>query len=185
MPRDRLLTDGFIGEASLWKLDPLYLEGEVKKDRLGELVIWAPGDAVTVTVDLGQTQMVGGARVSAIQPNETILYPAVMDVEVSLDGVDYAPAGRAKWEDVFFPPDDMLLWEGFDSPLYEHLPAGGMISYRFPILFNQPRQTRYVRFTLAPPETPEGMKEAGIGLYEVDVWDTIEKLPWDERLQMP
>jgi hypothetical protein len=56
-----------------------------------------------------------------------------------------------------------------------------MISYRFPILFAKPVEARYVRFKLAPPSDPK----ASIGLYEVDVWDRIEKQPWDERLVLP
>jgi hypothetical protein len=38
-----------------------------------------------------------------------------------------------------------------------------------------------VRFKLTQPTDPK----AGIGLYEVDVWDRIEKQPWDERLVLP
>ena len=65
--------------------------------------------------------------------------------------------------------------------MYDDLPAGGMISYRFPILFAKARKARYVRFRLAVPTDPK----AAIGLYEVDVWDRIQKKSWDDRLVLP
>ncbi|HOX06367.1 MAG TPA: hypothetical protein PK280_08200 [Planctomycetota bacterium] len=181
VPADRLLTDGFIGESSVWKLDNINLTGKKNEKRVGELVVWEPGEPVTITVDLGKVRTVGAARVSAIQPNPAVLYPAVMAVETSADGKAFAAAGQAAWDDCLNPPADQMQWSGFDSPVYEGLPAGGMISYRFPILFTKPVEARYVRFKLAAPADPK----AAVGLYEVDVWDKIEKQPWDERLQLP
>jgi hypothetical protein len=181
VPADRLLTDGFIGESSVWKLADINLTGKKNEKRLGELVVWEPGEPVTVTVDLGKVRAVGAARVSAIQPNAAVLYPAVMAVETSADGKTFAAAGQAAWDDCLHPPADQMQWSGFDSPVYEALPAGGMISYRFPILFAKPVEARYVRFKLAQPTDPK----AAVGLYEVDVWDKIEKQPWDERLVLP
>ncbi len=181
VPADRLLTDGFIGESSVWKLDNINLTGKKNEKRLGELVVWEPGEPVTVTVDLGRVRTVGAARVSAVQPNPSVLYPAVMAVETSADGKAFAAAGQASWDDCLHPPGDQMMWSGFDSPVYEQLPAGGMISYRFPVLFAKPVEARYVRFKLSPPTDPK----AAIGLYEVDVWDKIEKQPWDERLVLP
>lgn len=181
MPPDRLLTDGFIGEGSVWKLANINLTGPRNDSRVGELVVWEPGEAVTVTVDLGRVRRVQGARIAALQPNARVLFPAVMSVETSVDGRQFTAGGVARWDDCFFPPGDLLLWEGADSPIYEALPAGGMLCYRFPIVFDRPAEARYVRFRLDPPTDPR----AGIGLYEVDVWDRIEKLPWDERLALP
>jgi hypothetical protein len=181
MAPDRLLTDGFIGESSLWKLDNINLSGGKNDGRVGELVVWEPGAPVTVTVDLGKIRMIGGARVCAIQPNPSVLYPAKMTVETSVDGQKFDAAGEAAWDDCFFPPGNQMQWSGFDSPVYEALPAGGMISYRFPILFAARVNARYVRFVLAAPTD----KKAGIGLYELDVWDRLEKKNWDERLVLP
>ena len=181
VPKDRLLTDGFIGESSVWKLGKINLTGPKNEKRLGELVVWEPGEEVVVTVDLGRKQSIGAARVAAIQPNPKVLFPSTMTVETSLDGKNYLDAGKAAWDDCFFPAGDQLQWEGFDSPVYENLPAGGMISYRFPILFAKTVKARYVRFRLAVPTDPK----AAIGLYEVDVWDKIEKKPWDDRLVLP
>jgi hypothetical protein len=181
MPPDRLLTDGFIGESSVWKLDRINLKGPKNEARVGELVVWEPGGPVTITVDLGKRRKVGAARVCAIQPNEKVLYPSRMIVETSADGRLYTLAGEAKWDDCFFPPGDQMQWEGFDSPVYESLPAGGMISYRFPILFEKRVKARYVRFRLEPPSDPS----AGMGLYEVDAWDRADKETWDERIALP
>lgn len=185
MPRDRLLTDGFIGEGSVWKLIDINLTGKKNENRVGELVAWAPlppqAPPLMIVVDLGEVKMTGGARVAAIQPNASILYPSKINVSVSEDGVKYKSAGEIAWEEIFFPPSDQLLWEGSDSPIYDHLPAGGMIAYRFPVIFEEQLPARYVRFTLMQPSDPK----AGIALYEVDVWDKIEKVPWDERLTLP
>jgi hypothetical protein len=106
-----------------------------------------------------------------------------MAVEVSEDGKAFAPAGPASWEDCFFPPGDEMLWEGADSPVYEHLPAGGIIGHNFPVIFEKALKTRYVRFRLSPPAGTEG--KAGIGLWELEVYDRIEKLPWSERIVLP
>jgi hypothetical protein len=76
-----------------------------------------------------------------------------------------------------------MLWEGADSPVYEHLPAGGIIGHNFPVIFEKALKTRYVRFRLSPPAGTEG--KAGIGLWELEVYDRIEKLPWSERIVLP
>jgi len=179
----KLLTDAYLAVPSFWALGGIDLKDESKrnKKRVGELVVWEPGEELAVTVDLGEAKRVGGARICAVGPNPTVRFPEKMVVEVSADGKKFAPAGEARWEDCFFPPVEHEHWEGFDAPLYDGLQAGGIIDYRFPIIFDQPAQARYVRFRMAPQD---GGK-AGIGLWELEVYDKIEKAPWDEHLRLP
>ncbi|MDD4888654.1 MAG: hypothetical protein PHU85_01895 [Phycisphaerae bacterium] len=177
----KVLTDGHVGLASFWNLDGINLTGEKNKKRVGELVVWPAGEPVVVTVDLGAVQAVGGARVAAVQPNANVLFSEAMTVEVSADGKSFAAAGRAGWEECFFPPADESIWEGADSPLYDALPAGGILDHKFAIPFAKPVQARFVRFTLAAPTD----KKAGIGLWELEVYDRLERRPWSPRLQLP
>ncbi|MFO7899399.1 MAG: discoidin domain-containing protein [Planctomycetota bacterium] len=177
----KVLTDGYVGLASFWGLENINLTGRKRKDRVGQLVVWAPGDDVAVTIDLGEVRTVGAARVCAVQPNENVLYPERMAVEVSPDGKTFTKAGATDWEACFFPPGDELRWEGWDSPVYEHLPAGGIIDFKFPVIFERPLDARYVRFRLAKPTRDA----AGIGLWEIQVYDRINRTPWDERLRLP
>jgi hypothetical protein len=104
-----------------------------------------------------------------------------MVVETSADGRDFAEAGRVGWEEVFFPTADFLHWEGFDSPIYDDLPAGGRIDFRFPVVLGRQVDARYVRFRLAPPED----KDAGIGLWELEVFESVESRAWSERIRLP
>jgi hypothetical protein len=179
----KVLTDGLIYEASFYKLQNVNLTGEKNHKRVGELVAWEPPGEVAVTVDLGRAQAVGGARIAAVQPNAAVLFPAKMTVETSADGKEFAPAGGTGWEECFFPPGDKYVWEGADSPVYDALPAGGRLSHEFPVLFEKAREARYVRFRLTPSAGEAG--PAAMGLWELEVFDRIEKLPWDERLRLP
>jgi hypothetical protein len=176
-----LLTDGYVGLAGYWALDNINLSGRKNEKRVGELVVWEPGEELVVTVDLGQSRKVGGARVCAVQPNARVLYPARMIVEVSPDGNNFASAGEVGWEECFFPSADFLPWEGVDSPLYDHLPAGGMTDFKFPVVFQAPAEARYVRFRLKPPADAN----AGMGLWEVEVYDGIKREPWSNRIVLP
>jgi len=176
----KLLTNGFIGRSSVWKLRKINFSGPKNEKREGEIVAWEPGEDVVVTLDLGKQQMVGGARVAALQPNQKILFPSVMQIETSIDGKAYELAGLVSWEDCFFPPGNELQWEGWDSSAYDHLPAGGRISYRFPILFVKRMPARYVRFRLLPVSDKVGM-----ALWQLDVFDALKKQPWDERIALP
>jgi hypothetical protein len=184
----KVLTDGYVGLASYWGLGKINLTGEKNKGRVGELVAWEPGDEVLVTLDLGKRRPVGGARIAAVQPNAQVLYPKTMTVEISDDGKTFRPVGHTTWEACFHLPADQVEWEGTDSPIYAGLPAGGITDFKFPILFedalnraDKPMEARYVRFRLAKPEDPK----AGIGLWELEVYDTLRRVPYDERLQLP
>ena len=177
----RVLTDGYVGLASFWGLANINLSGKKNKGRVGELVVWEPGKEVVVTLDLGDRRTVGAARVCAVQPNEKVLYPSRIVVETSADGASFTKAGETTWEACFFPPGDQMQWEGTDSPIYEHLPAGGIIDFKFPVLFKLLADARYVRFRLQPPA---GGK-AGIGLWELEVYESVIKAPWSERLRLP
>jgi hypothetical protein len=181
-PDGKLLTDGYIGLASFWGLDKIVLAGEKNAARVGELAVWPAGDELIVTIDLGRERNVGGAVVCAVQPNAGVLYPATMRIECSRDGQTFAAAGSATWEDCFFPAADEFHWEGADSPLYAALPAGGILDFKFRIPCAEPQPARYVRFRMAPPA---GQAQAGIGLWELDVFDRMEKLPRRERIVLP
>jgi len=176
----KVLTDGYVGLASYWGLGNINLAGKKNKGRVGQLVVWEPGEELVATLDLGRAREVGGARICAVQPNAQVLYPATMTVELSLEGKSFRKAGEVGWEEVFFPTGEFVHWEGFDSPRYDSLPAGGRLDFRFPVVF-APRKARYVRFRLAPPE---GGK-AGIGLWELEVFDRISRKAWSERLVLP
>jgi hypothetical protein len=177
----QVLTDGYIGLASLWGLGNINLTGKKNTERVGELVVWEPGDDLDVTVDLGAVQPVAGFVVCAVQPNREVRYPSRMRVLLSTDGKQFSEAGSAPWEDCFFPPADALPWEGTDSPLYAELPAGGILDTRFNILLEAPTPARYVRFRMELPATPPG----GVGFWELQVFDRIAKRPWRERLVLP
>ena len=178
---DKVLTDGYIGLASYWGLGKINLTGEKNEQRVGQLVVWEPGEAVEITVDLEEARNVGGFAVCAVQPNENVLYPEKMKISVSKDGKAFAPAGELTWEECFFPPANRLIWEGTDSPVYDHLPAGGIIDFTYPLVLDQPVKARFVRFHLAPPTDPK----AGIGLWELRVFDRIEKIPFKHRIVLP
>jgi hypothetical protein len=176
----KVLTNGYVGLASYWGLGGINLSGKKNQRRVGELVVWEAGEELAITLDLGKLQKVGGARICAVQPNKGVLYPAKMIVELSRDGKSFRKAGEVGWEEVFFPSADFLHWEGFDSPLYDELPAQGRIDFKFPVVFTQ-QQARYVRFRLAPPQGAA----AGIGLWELEVYSKITKRPWSDHISLP
>lgn len=176
----RLLTDGFIARPDVQGLRDVNLSGPGNEERVGEIVVWEPGGEADVILDLGKPQTVGGACVTALQPSQAIPFPSVMQVETSLDRKAYELAGLASWEDCFRPPGDELRWEGWDSPAYDHLPAGGRLVYRFPVEFVKPRPARFVRFRLLPAG-----EKAGMALSEVQVFDRLDRKPWDERIALP
>jgi len=90
---------------------------------------------------------------------------------------------QARWADCFVPPGDQMIWEGADSPVYDGRPAGGMLDYKFPILLEEARKARYVRFRQTSSEGTAG--PAAIGLWEMEVFGKVKKWPWDERLRLP
>jgi hypothetical protein len=176
----KVLTNGYVGLASYWGLGGINLTGKKNVKRVGQLVVWEPGEELVITLDLGRLREVGGARVCAVQPNSGVLYPAKMVVELSADKTKFTEAGEVGWEECFFPTADFLHWEGFDSPLYDDLPAGGRIDFKFPVIFT-PRKARYVRFRLSPPEGGA----AGVGLWEVEVYEAIGRQAWSDRITLP
>jgi hypothetical protein len=97
------------------------------------------------------------------------------------DGKKFAPAGEARWEDCFFPPGDLPVWEGADSPIYDGLQAGGIIDHAYIVALAKPVKARYVRFRLAPQDNGK----SAMGFWELEVYDRIEKQPWDEHLRLP
>lgn len=176
-----LLTDGYFPVSSFWALGGINLTGKKNEKRVGELAVWDAGADVTVTVDLGKKQSVGGARIAALQPNERIQYPRMMVVETSTDGKKFSEAGRAMWEECFFPPADALVWEGADSPIYEKLPAGGILDHVFAVPFSKAVDARYVRLRMSLPADPA----AAIALWELEVYDTLKKVPFEEPIALP
>ncbi|MDD4889737.1 MAG: discoidin domain-containing protein [Phycisphaerae bacterium] len=177
----KLLTDGMMLVSSFWGLQDINLSGKKNERRVGDLAVWSAGDELAVTVDLGKSQTIGGVRIAALQPNEKVLYPARMVVETSVDGKTFAEAGATTWEECFFPAADAVIWEGTDAPVYEKLPAGGILDFVFPVVFAKPVDARYVRFRLSPPAD----KSAGIALWELEVYDKLAKTPFDEPIALP
>jgi hypothetical protein len=175
----RLLTDGYVGLASLWGLQKIRPDKRENPQRVGELAVWEAGVPLTVTLDLGRVRSVGGVRIGAVQPSAAVLFPQNMQVEVSQDGTNYEKAGAADWEECFFAPENDLPWEGFDSARYADLPAGGILDFKFPVVFASARSARFVRFILTPSDA------AGLGLWELEVYDRIAREPWSDRLVLP
>lgn len=179
----RLLTDGLVGLASFWGLDNIDVAKDAKRNvrRVGELVVWEAGDPVTVVIDLGHVRPVGGVRICAVQPNEKVLYPGRMTAAVSQDAVTYTAIGEARWEDCFFPPVNEPPWEGADALIYEALPAGGRIDYEFVVVSEPVVTGRYVRVMLDSPTD----KRAGMALWEIQVFDALERLTLDNHIALP
>ncbi len=177
----KTLTDGYFAVSSFWGMDGINLSGPKSERRVGELAVWLPGDEIVVTVDLGKVQPIGGARICAIQPNETIHYPATMTVETSTDGKAFAQSASVGWEECFFPPADAVVWEGTDSPVYEKLPAGGILDYRYAAPFRDLIAARYVRFRLSPPPDPK----AAIGVWELEVYDRMVRQSAEDPVRLP
>ena len=124
-----------------------------------------------VTVDLGEVQTVGAARVhTGAEPAWRLTHPESIVVETSADGKTYTRAGAADWKQVFNPPADYQPWEFDDGAPYASLPAGGRLAYAYRILFEKPIQARYVRVTCS------ARKGWGMLLSEVQVFDkgTVE-----------
>ncbi|MGI6272300.1 MAG: hypothetical protein ACOYLD_08115 [Anaerohalosphaeraceae bacterium] len=133
--------------------------------------LWAAGEAVVVTVDLGAVRTAEGVRVSTHQPNAAYCHPDCVEVAVSEDGKTWRPAGTIRHNDLFTPPGDYEPWEHDDSPQYDPLPAGGRLAYSFPLAFEASSAARYVRFTCMPQEG------RGMGLSEFQVFDKVTTRP--------
>jgi hypothetical protein len=174
-----LLTNGYIGIASFWGLQDVDPSSAKRGKKAGKLVAFDTNEPITVTIDLGKVQRVGGARIFAVQPKDKVLFPATMTAQVSADGKTFREAGSADWEQCFFPPIDGLRWEGFDSPIYDDLPAGGILDHAFNVVFEQAPEARYVRFHLTPADG------SAIALWELEVYDRIERVISDERIRLP
>jgi hypothetical protein len=130
--------------------------------------MWSQGDPLTITVDLGGMQTVGGVRISTHQPNLEYCHPGQVDVAVSADGETWSCGGSIKHNDLWQPPGDYEPWEHDDSPQYAHLPACGRLAYSFPLAFEQSLRGRYVRLIFAPQQG------RGMGLSEIEVFDEVK-----------
>ena len=58
---------------------------------------------------------------------------------------------------------------------------GGILDFKLPVLFDKPVEARYVRFLLAPPTE----SEAGIGLWELEVYESLQRRTWSDRIALP
>jgi len=130
--------------------------------------MWSPGDPLTVTVDLGDVQTVGGIRISTHQPNGQYCHPERIDAAVSLDGDAWLSGGTIQHNDLWQPPGDYEPWEHDDSPQYADLPAGGRMAYSYPLAFERPLRGRYVRLLFTP------LRNRGMGLSEIEVFDEVK-----------
>lgn len=132
---------------------------------------WASGEPVEFVVDLGERQDVAGARVSSHQPNERYCHPETVHVDVSADGITWRNAGVIKHAAIWHPPIDFEPWEHNDDPDFAALPAGGRLAYTFPLVFEEQRSARFIRFVCAPFEG------RGMGLSELEAFDAAAIAP--------
>ncbi len=130
--------------------------------------MWSSGDPLTLMVDLGDVQTIGGVRMSTHQPNAEYCHPGRIDVAISTDGETWLPGGTIDHNDLWQPPGDYEPWEHDDSPQYAHLPAGGRLAYSYPLAFERPLEAQYVRLIVTP------LKGRGMGLSEIEVFDKVE-----------
>jgi hypothetical protein len=140
---------------------------------------WEPGEAVTITVDLGSPQAIGGARATTHQPNERYCHPKTIEVSASADGREWRALGAIRHDDLWKPPGDYEPWEHDDAHLYEKLPAGGRLAYSFPLAFAGPVTARYVRFACTP------LGGRGMGISELQVFDRVAVEPWPAEIRLP
>jgi hypothetical protein len=142
-------------------------------------ILWPAGTTPAVRLDLGAIQSVAAVRVCAVQPEPRVgayAYPARIAVEISADGVSWTNAGTIRHDDVWSPPGDFLPWEHEDDPSYDVLPAGGRLAFCFPLILPQPAQARYIRLSCEP------LKGWGMGLSEVEVYDSVTVKPWPDEI---
>jgi hypothetical protein len=132
---------------------------------------WEPGDTLTLVLDLGRVQTIGGVRVSTHQPSAQYCHPQRIDVDRSIDGKSWQHAGTIHHNDLWKPPGDYEPWEHDDSPRLNSLPAGGRLAYSYPLAIEGPCMGRYVRFVCTP------LEGRGMGLSEVEVFDQVRVSP--------
>jgi len=129
---------------------------------------WDRGPPLIVTMDLGALRRVTAVRVATHQPNALFCHPQRVIVETSADKENWRREGVIHHDDLWTPPADYEPWEHDDDPRYEKLPAGGRLAYVFPLVFPEPSNARYVRFTFEP------QRGKGMGLSELQVFDHLE-----------
>ena len=140
---------------------------------------WDAGEPVIFVVNLEKPATVAGVRVSTHQPNAAFCHPASIEVSVSDDGRAWRPAGVIRHDDLWRPPGDYEPWEHDDTPAYADLPACGRLAYSYPLVFQKPAGARYVRFVCTP------LKERGMGLSELGVFEQAEVRPWPADIALP
>lgn len=126
---------------------------------------WSAGEPVEFVLDLSEAADLAGVRVTAHQPNANYLHPLMIHVDVSADGANWTHAGTIHQKDVWNPPSNFERWEHDDDPDFSALPAGGRLSYPFPLVFKKAIPGRFVRFKCTPHEGH------GMGLSELEVFD--------------
>jgi hypothetical protein len=139
---------------------------------------WDQGEPVALVVDLEQDLPIAGVRVSTHQPNDRYCHPARIEVAVSEDGNDWRTIGRIQHDDLFRPPADYEAWEHDDSPDYAKLPAGGRLAYTYPLVFDKPLRSRYIRFVCTP------QTNRGLGLSELGVYGQAAIRPWPGDIKL-
>lgn len=140
---------------------------------------WDAGEPVSIVVDVGRAQRVGGVLVASHQPNERYCHPATIEVAVSPDGQSWQSVGTIHHNDLGGPPGDYEPWEHDDDPSYDNLPAGGRLAYRYPLAFAERANARYVRLICTP------LAGRGMGLSEIQVFDRVSVERWPEEIKLP
>jgi hypothetical protein len=132
---------------------------------------WESGDMLTLVLDLGNVQTIGGVRVSTHQPSAQYCHPQRIAVDLSIDGESWHHAGMIHHNDLWKPPGDYEPWEHDDSRRFNSLPAGGRLAYSYPLVIEEPCTGRYVRFVCTP------LEGKGMGLSETEVFDQVRVWP--------
>ena len=145
------------------------------------LAHWTDGvGTLEVTVDLGSPQTVGGARVDAFYRTPKDRFPNSVTVQTSLDGKTFTTCGRDQYHAARYAhngwPANWPLYPRHDSPKWGEFPNYGLRGNYIFVIFEDPVQARYVRFLI------EQQPGFGLMLSEVNVWDTLDSLPWTPRL---
>ncbi len=131
--------------------------------------MWSAGDPLVITVDLEREQSIKGVRVSTHQPTGEYCHPRRIEAAVSSNRETWLSGGTIEHNDLWQPPGDYEPWEHDDSPRYADLPAGGRLTYTYPLVFARSLSCRYVRLIFT------SLEGRGMGLSEVEVFDEVEK----------
>ena len=167
---ERELTDGFVKEPQC--------NGPWPAKTVAH---WPAGvGTLAITVDLGESTRIGGARLDAYRYKGGVKFPESVKVQTSTDGRRFTDAGRdthhmAKYAHNGWPAN-WPLHPHHDSPRYGEFPDYGLLGNYIFVPFERPVTARYVRFVA------EAQRGNGLMFSEAHVYDSLEAIPWTPRL---